>query len=179
MLHQTSAGILSNGGQEAIALQEFLDQAMELVPYMLPFFIIVYSMFDSFLNYRLCEALQRKREVTFPPLPSFGEWRFPTSVLWVLALAFVLPYLVEGDEWRLWTMLEYNLKFLANVFFFLQGLSLAWWGFSKYAKRHFFPVLLRVALIVFLSMPILNTWLVGLGFGDICFNFREKKVKRT
>jgi len=62
-------------GQEAAHLQESLTQAVELVPHMLPFFLIVYSMFDSFINYRLCEALQRRREgeVKFPPLPAFGD----------------------------------------------------------------------------------------------------------
>jgi uncharacterized protein YybS (DUF2232 family) len=146
---------------------------------MLPFFIIVYSLFDSFINYRLCEALQRKREVKFSPLPPFGEWRFPTSLLYVLVFAFALPFLVEGDNWQVWIMLEYNLKFIVNVFFFLQGLALVWWWFSKFAARRSFPLPLRIILIGFLSMPILNTWIAALGVGDICIDFRTKKIKRA
>ena len=179
MLHSMYAGILSEGGQETARLQESLTQAIMLVPYMLPFFIIMYSMFDSFLNYKLCEALQRKREVKFPPLPPFGDWRFPTSLLYVLGFAFVLPFLVEGDDWQLWIMLEYNLKFIGNVFFFLQGLALVWWWFSKYAARHAFPLPLRIALIGFLSMPIFNVWIAALGLGDICIDFRTKNIRRT
>jgi uncharacterized protein YybS (DUF2232 family) len=179
MLHNMYAGMLSKGGQEAASLQESLDQAVALVPYMLPFFIILYSMFDSFINYRLCEALQRRREVTFPPLPPFGEWRFPKSLIYVLVFAFLLPFLVEGNDWSLWTMMEYNLKFIVNILFFLQGLALVWWGLSKYAANHFFPLPLRIVLIGFLSMPVMNTWIAALGFGDLCIDFRTKKIKRA
>jgi len=165
-------------GQEAAHLQESLTQAVELVPYMLPFFLIVYSMFDSFINYRLCEALQRKHEVKFPPLPPFGDWRFPTSLIYVLLFAVALPFLVDGDNSQLWIMLEYNLKFIVNVFCLLQGLALVWWWFSKYAARHTFPLLLRIILIGFLAMPFFNTWIVVLGLCDICINFRTKKLRR-
>ena len=179
MLHNVYAGMLREGGQEAANLQESLDHAVALVPYMLPFFIIVYSMFDSFMNYRLCEALQRKRDVKFPPLPPFGEWRFPTSLLYVLVFAFALPFIVEGDNGRLWVMLEYNLTFIVKFFFFLQGLALVWWMFSKLAARHFFPLPLRLVLIGLLSMPVLNMWIAALGFGDMCIDFRTKKIKRA
>jgi len=179
MLYSMYAGMMSKGGQEALNLEDSLSQVVALIPYMLPFFVIMYSMFDSFLNYRLCEVLQRKREVKFPPLPPFGEWRFPTSLLYVVVFAFVLPFLVEGDDWQVWIMLEYNLKFLINIFFFLQGMALVWWWFSKYAARRSFPLPLRIVLIGFLSMPILNTWVVALGFGDICIDFRTKKIKRA
>jgi uncharacterized protein YybS (DUF2232 family) len=133
-------------------------------------------MFDSYINYRLCEVLQRKHKVTFPPLPSFGDWRFPKSLLWMLAFALALPFLAEGDDWRLWPMLEYNLKFIVSVFFFLQGLSLVWWGLSKEGVNRFFPLPLRVALIIFLSIP-LYTLVAALGFGDICLDFRTRRIK--
>ena len=177
----TLRNMLNKGGQEGAHLQKSLTQAVELIPYMLPFFLIVHSMFDSFINYRLCEVLQRKREgeAKLPPLPAFGDWRFPTSLIYVFVFAFVLPFLVDGDEWQLWIMLEYNLKFIVNIFFFLQGLALVWWWFSKYAARHSFPLLLRIILIGFLAMPILNTWIIALGLGDICINFRAKKIKRA
>ena len=179
ILNNLYAGVLGKGGEETARLQESLAQAAALVPYMFPFFIIVYSMFDSFINYRLCETLQRKHDVKFPPLPPFGEWRFPASLLYGLLFAFVLPFFVKGSDWHLWIMLEYNLKFIVNVFFFLQGLALVWWWFAKYAANHSFPLLLRVMLIGFLSMPILNTWIAALGLGDICLDFRTKKMKRA
>ena len=135
-------------------------------------------MFDSFLNYRLCEVLQRKREFTFPPLPPFGEWRFPRSFLYVFVFAFAVPFIVDGNDWRLWVMMEYNLKYILNVFFFLQGLALIWWWLSKHAARNF-PSLLRSALIVVFAMPILNTWVGALGFCDLCFDLRNRKIKRA
>jgi len=178
---QSMYGGMHSGEQEGAHSREQVAQAVELVPYMFPFFIIVYSMFDSFLNYKLCEILQRKHDVKFPSLPPFGEWRFPTSLLYVLVFAFVLPFIVEDNNSRLWTMLEYNLKFIINIFFFLQGLALTWWGLSKLAAYRPFPLSLplRIIIIGLLSMPVLNTWVVAIGLCDMCFDLRNKKIKRA
>jgi len=178
-LYSMYAGILSKGGQEALYLQEYLDQAVALFPYMLPFFIILYSMFDSFLNYRLCEALQRRREVVFPPLPPFGEWRFPKSLLHVFVFAVILPFLVEGGDWQIWTMLEYSLKLLVNVFFFLQGIALVWWLSQHATRRFLFPLLLCIILAGFFSMQILLMLIAVLGFSDIFIDFRSKKIRQA
>jgi len=178
VLNNTYAGMLATGDREA---DEALSQAVALIPYMFPFFIIVYSMCDSFINYRLCEILQSKHEVKFPPLPPFGEWRFPSSILYVLVFAFALPFVVESGD-QLWVMLELNLRLIVYVFFFLQGLALVWWWLSKYAKNAAgrpFPLPLRIVLIGFLVMPFFNTLVAALGLGDICIDFRTKKIKRA
>ena len=146
MLQNMYAGMLS-GEQGGAHSREQVARAMELIPYMFPFFIIMYSMFDSFLNYKLCEILQRKHDVKFPPLPPFGDWRFPTSLLYVLVFAFVLPFIVDDNNSRLWIMLEYNLKFIVNIFFFLQGMALIWWGLAKFAAIRAFPLPLPLRVI--------------------------------
>ena len=160
--------------------QEQLNHAVNTIVLMFPFFIIVYSMLDSFVNYKLCEALQRRHEVKFPPLPPFGEWRFPISFLYVFVFAFVLPLIVEDNETQLWRMLELNLKFIVNLFFMLQGLSLVWWMSGKLTENHSFLLLpLRVMLIGLLVMPVFSTWMTALGLLDMCFDLRSKKLKRT
>lgn len=161
-------------GQDATAFKESMEQIVTLAPYMLPSLIVLSSMLDSFLNYRLCETLQRKRPVVFPPLPSFGKWMFPKSILWALLLAFVLPLAVEDSSNPVWTMLELNLKFLVNVFFFLQGLSLVWWWLSKRGVH----VLLRILIAILLALPVLGMWVIALGAGDICLDFRKRKPKK-
>jgi uncharacterized protein YybS (DUF2232 family) len=173
LLANMYSGVLDQGRQNVMSLDPSMEQAVELLPYMLPSLILLSSMLDSFLNYRLCETLQRKRAVVFPALPSFGHWRFPESLLWTLLFAFTLPFLVE--EGPLLTMLEKNLKFLVSVFFFFQGISLIWWWLSQRAV-HF---LLRVLIIMLLFLPILGMWAIVLGIGDICLDFRTKKTQRT
>jgi uncharacterized protein YybS (DUF2232 family) len=160
-------------GQNAMILDPSMEQAVELLPYMLPSLVLLSSMLDSFLNYRLCETLQRNRAVVFPALPPFDNWRFPKSLLWTLLFAFILPFLVE--EGSLLIMLEKNLKFLVSVFFFFQGISLVWWWLSQRAV-HF---LLRVLIVMLLFLPILGMWAIVLGIGDICLDFRTKKIQRT
>ena len=178
MLQNMYSGMLS-GEQGGVRSREQLAQTIELVPYMFPFFIIMYSMVDSFLNYKSCEILQRKHDVKFPPLPPFGEWRFPSSFIYVFVFAFVLPFIMGDNNSRLWIMLEYNLKFIINIFFFLQGMSLVWWFFSKLAASRFFPLPLRIILVGLLSMPIFTMWVIALGLCDICFDLRNRKLKRA
>jgi uncharacterized protein YybS (DUF2232 family) len=72
-------------------------------------------------------------------------------------------------------MLEVNLKFLVNVFLFLQGISLIWWWLTKRAMH----VLLRILIVLLLCLPILGMWVIALGVGDMCFDFRTKKQKQT
>jgi uncharacterized protein YybS (DUF2232 family) len=172
LAHMYTEG-LNPGSPNTIVLDKSMEQAVELLPYMLPSLILLSSMLDSFLNYRLCETLQRNRLVTLPALPPFGQWRFPKSLLWTLMFAFALPFLVE--EGLLLRMLEANLKFLVSVFFFFQGISLVWWWLSQRAV-HF---LLRVLIVMLLFLPILGMWAIVLGIGDICLDFRTKKIRRT
>jgi uncharacterized protein YybS (DUF2232 family) len=173
LLAHMYSGVIEQGRQDALVLDKSVEQAVVLLPYMLPSLILLSSMLDSFLNYRLCEALQRNRAVVLPALPSFGHWRFPKSLLWTLMFAFALPLLVE--QGTLSIMLEANLKFLVSVFFFLQGISLAWWWLSQRAV-HF---LLRILIVTLLFLPILGMWIVVLGIGDVCLDFRTKKMQRT
>jgi uncharacterized protein YybS (DUF2232 family) len=164
-----SAAMLTQGDNGAF-LEDSLKQMLSLAPYMLPSLILLSSMFDSFLNYKLCEFLQRGRRRAFPALPPLGEWRFPRSLLWAFLFAFALPLLVKTDGWPLGTMLELNLKFLVNVFFFLQGLSLVWWWLLK-RKVH---LLLRLLAAGALFFPLLGVWSVALGVGDLCLDLRTR-----
>jgi uncharacterized protein YybS (DUF2232 family) len=170
---QMSAAL--NQGKDAAFLEDSLRQMAALAPYMLPSLILLSSMFDSFLNYKLCEFIQRGRpERAFPALPPLGEWRVPRSLLWAFLFAFALPLLAETDKWPLGEMLEFNLKFLVNVFFFLQGFSLVWWWLLK-RKVHLFLRLLAAGALFF---PLLGVWSVALGVGDICLDLRSRTLKR-
>jgi uncharacterized protein YybS (DUF2232 family) len=168
-----SAATPGQGGDGAF-LEESLRQMASLAPYMLPSLILLSSMFDSFLNYKLCEFIQRGHQRAFPALPPLGEWRFPRSLLWAFLFAFTLPLLIETDGWPLGTMLELNLKFLVNVFFFLQGLSLVWWWLLK-RKVHLFLRLLAAGALFF---PLLGVWSVALGVGDLCLDLRARTLKK-
>jgi len=161
--------------------QEDLSRMAENIRYMAPFFIITYSMLDSFVNYKLCESLQRGRDVKFAPLPLFSEWRFPVSFVYVFVFAFVLPFIVVDNDAQLWTMVQLNLKFIVLFFFFLQGLSFAWWGLGKLAERRPFILSppLRAMLICLLVMPVFHMWIIALGLCDMCFDLRNKKLKRV
>jgi uncharacterized protein YybS (DUF2232 family) len=166
-------GIWGQGGGTAASLTDAVEHTMMLIAYMVPSLIIFSSMIDSFLNYRLCETLQRRRAVVLPPLPPLGSWRFSRTLLWAVLCAFVLPVIAENGP--LSTMIEVNLKFLVNVFFFLQGISLIWWWLTQRVVH----VLLRALIVSLLCLPVLGMWVIALGVGDMCFDLRTKKRKQA
>ncbi|MDR2175630.1 MAG: YybS family protein [Synergistaceae bacterium] len=168
------SGTMLSQGRDAAFLEDSLKQMASLAPYMLPSLILLSSMFDSFFNYKLCEFLQRGRPRAFPALPPLGEWRFPKSLLWAFLFAFALPLLADTNDWPLGAMLEFNMKFLVNVFFFLQGFSLVWWWLLK-RKVHLFLRLLAAGALFF---PLLGVWSVALGVGDLCLDLRTRTLKR-
>ena len=175
ILTETYSWMVIQGEREAEFFRESMEQAVMLTPYMVPSLVILYSMLDSFLNYRLCETLQRPYKTKFPALPSFKEWRFPKSLLWALIFAFALPFFTEKETWRLWIMLGVNLKLLVLMFFFLQGVSLVWWSLARLTINF----LLRVLVVALLLLPGLNMGVIAIGVGDACLNFRARKIKQT
>ena len=176
LLSQMYSGMLAQGSSEAALFGETVEQMVNLFPYMAPSLILSYSMIDSFFNYKLCESLQRKKTCKFPPLPMFGEWRFPKSLLWALLFAFALPLVEETRNWPLGLMLEINLKILVSIFLFLQGVSLVWWWLTN-RRVHF---LLRVFILILLALPVFGMGIGMLGAADIGLDFRTRtKNKRN
>lgn len=174
VLNQMYASMLAQGGGDAASLKESIEQIVAFLPYMLPTVILFSSMLDSFVNYKLCGYLLKKSQITFLPLSPLGEWHFPKSLIWALCLAFILPFLTGESESPLWFMLETNLKFLVSVFFFLQGISVAWWWMARRQLKMIF----KVILVILLSLPFFAMWVTALGLGDMAFELRTRLEKR-
>lgn len=160
-------------GEQAWVFKEAVDEMIALFPYMLPSLILVSSILDAFLNYRLGVFCQKGRVPTLPSLPPFTEWRFSRTLLPAMFLAFFIG--LFALDWTPGTMFALNLKLVLNVFFFLQGLSLLWWWLE--CRR--VGLLWRCLVLVVLTFPILWLWLVFLGVGDMIFDLRRRGKNRT
>ncbi len=159
-------------GAQAETIKKAVDEMMAALPYMLPSLLLILAGLDSFLNYKLCEFLQKKHTIKLLPLPAFKNWRFPKSLVWPMLLSFVLPLLWEDakDTPGLVMILNFNLKLLLNIFFFLQGVSFIWWFFCWRKVR----LIYRVLVISLSAIPAAWPFLSFLGIGDMFMDFRKR-----
>lgn len=155
-------------GEQAGMLREAVESMVAVFPYLLPSLLLLSSVLDAFLNYRLGVFFQRKHGHLPPLLPPFSEWRFSRTLLPAMFLAFFMDFFVS--EWTAGAMFSMNLKLVLNVFFAFQGFSLLWWWLEQ--RRVGF--LGRCLVFVFLLFPLLWLWFVFLGVGDMIFDLRRR-----
>lgn len=155
-------------GEQARALREAAEGMAALFPHMLPSLVVIASMLDAFVNYRLAVFLQRGRVRVPPPLPRFSEWRFSRTLLPAMFLAFFLGFF--DPDWAPGVLFAMNLKLVLNIFFFFQGFSLLWWWFARRRIGLFWRFLVGTLLL----LPVFWLWFVFLGAGDMLFDLRRR-----
>ncbi|MDR1740756.1 MAG: YybS family protein [Synergistaceae bacterium] len=162
-----------------------IEEMAAIVPRMLPSLLVLSSVLDSFVNYKVCERITArgggKNRVNFPSLPPFTSWRFSKSLVWAFLLAYVLPFLSEtgagdmpADLALLCDIISINLKIIISVLFFIQGMSFVWWALCKKSAH----IAIRIMLMALLFFPLFGGWVVALGLCDACFDLRETLSKR-
>ena len=155
---------------EARAVQEAVRQAIALFPYMMPSMLLLWSMLDAVIDYRLCVYFQREAASRPPALSPFTTWRFPRSLLPAMVLSFFLGYVWKADTWLQGAMFAANLRLVLNVFFFVQGLALALWWLERRQVRPF----LRLSLLAVMLLPLMWTWVILIGVSDMAFDLRAR-----
>mgnify|MGYP000854175971 FL=1 len=159
-------------GEQTLAIRDAVEEAVALFPYMLPPLVLISSVLDAFINYRLGVFYQRGRVSVPSALPPFSEWRFSRTLLPAMFLAFFMELFTS--DWVPGAMFAMNLKLVLGFFFFLQGLSLLWWWFAWRRVGLFW----RCLALAVLALPLLWIWLVVLGVGDMLFDLRRRASER-
>ncbi|MBQ9564171.1 MAG: DUF2232 domain-containing protein [Synergistaceae bacterium] len=176
LLRSLSLGLPLDEAQE---VRTAIRQTLALFPYLMPSMLLLYSMLDATLNYRLCCHFQRgvvwSGASKLPVLPPFSQWRFPRSLLPAMVLSFVLGWLIKPERWLHGAMFALNLRLVVNVLFFVQGLSLALW----WMERRGWGRVLRWLCVAILLFPLMWTWTILLGVGDMAFDFRARAERKT
>jgi uncharacterized protein YybS (DUF2232 family) len=106
------------------------------------------------------------------PGPSFAAWKSPEPLVWVLILGGFGAIFAEGLAQ---TAALNLLAFLLPVYF-LQGLAIVAYFFSKRQVSPVFRVLGYLLIVVLNPLPLLVT---GIGVFDLWADFRRPRVKKT
>jgi uncharacterized protein YybS (DUF2232 family) len=146
------------------------DRVILLIPYSMIFFSAVEAIVCLFS----ASGIHRKRtKKAFFSLPSFGEWAFPKSVLFTLAVGFICAWIASGrDDYYLLKFMGANLSELSRTIFILQGLSCAYFIMERGGT----PKALRVAAIAIIPfVSFLGHIFAIIGVMDMGFNVRDRE----
>lgn len=170
-----SAGM---SGDSLGKVKEQFSHAMTVIPVIFPAILSVAAALDCYLSYRVSAiVLGRLGGATLPPLPTFGEWRFPKSVFGALLASFILTLFPGSEgEWNLPLRIGVNVRMLVNILFLLQGLSLLWYflGGGEGSPRRTGRILRPAVIIIAVFIPALSSIAVMAGIGDMWLDFRTR-----
>ncbi|NLI96275.1 MAG: YybS family protein [Synergistaceae bacterium] len=156
------------------AMRQQFEATFRFIPQVFPALLTIAASIDSVLSYAVSRTvLMRLGRGVLPPLPPFGEWRFPRNIFWALLASAILPFLGGSGHWGdLLQRVGVNLRLLVSLLFLVQGVSVAWalLGRTRFSSRIARGLIIFVAILV----PIFSYLLMIVGLVDIWWDLRAR-----
>ncbi|MCL1941689.1 MAG: YybS family protein, partial [Synergistaceae bacterium] len=173
--------------------EDILRSVTHQIRMLTPSFLIMGAGVDAFVSYLIVAGIENRRlsrqksvgageganaggtagepAVKVHPMPPFGQWSFPRSLLAAFFAAFLITLFDASASSAILLSAEINLKVLTSVMFFIQGLGFAWWWMLR---RNYSQWVRIAAFLVLLFVPIFSMGLVIIGILDIAADLRGK-----
>jgi uncharacterized protein YybS (DUF2232 family) len=149
-----------------------LEATFRIIPQVFPALLAIAAGIDCILSYVVSRiVLVRLGRGVLPPLPPFGEWRFPKNIFWALLASVVLPFFGGSGPWASsLSKAGLNLRLLVSLLFMIQGVSVTWalLGRTRVSGRLARGLIIFVAVLV----PILSYFLIIVGLVDLWWDLR-------
>lgn len=149
---------------------ESFNNALAILPLIIPAIFIVASVFDAFLTYMITKAVMSRMGQKLRDFTPFVLWRFPDYTVAIFLLGSLLimlePYWPNG----ILKAIGMNLVIVFGCTLFLQGLSLLTYYLAKFNVGKFFRAI--IAFFVLFN-PLFLQIVFFAGFFDVLFNFRK------
>jgi len=182
-LNENAVSSIMKSINASAASEDIFQKIAQQLSLMTPSFLIMASGLDALVTYFLVSKIESRRQKInaassgaaaiepIHPLPPFGQWSFPRSLLAAFFTAFFITLFDASGSSRILLSAEVNLKVLTSVMFFIQGLGFVWcWmlhrNFSHWARL--------AILFILLFIPVFSMGLIIIGIIDITVNLREK-----
>ena len=165
------------GGAGMEAMKEQMTATLKMMPLLFPALLTMASALDCWLSYVVTAAVVRRLgKVELPPLPSFGQWRFPKSVFWALLVSFLLALLgTRPDAPRVFLQTGVNLRLVVQMLFFLQGSAVVWGLLEARGWR----IAGRMTVFILgMLIPLLSHGALLLGIVDMWWDLRSRFGRR-
>ncbi|MBY6037541.1 YybS family protein [Fictibacillus nanhaiensis] len=142
-------------GQDPSQIERFKEQA-ELIPMMLPTYIIGGAVILAFVTHLAARMLMKRLKFDTPSFPPFREWNLPKSFLWYYIVAIVLTFSTPEKGTALYTV-TINLYMILSFALIIQGFTVIFyyaWIKNWKRKRIILLVILLFLLNSFLPIPL-------------------------
>ncbi|MDR7074068.1 YybS family protein [Fictibacillus barbaricus] len=160
-------------GQNPAQMEQLKAQA-ELIPMMLPTYIIGGAVVIAFLTHLAAKMLMKRLRYDVPSFPPFREWNLPKSFLWYYIVAIILTFSTPEKGTALY-IVTINLYMLLSFVLIIQGFTLIfYYAWIKKWKRK--RIILLVILLFLLNsfLPIPLEVVKFLGIIDLGFNIKQR-----
>lgn len=166
-IEQTTVEMTKNGAtpEEAAMIAKVAGYIMPLVPGML----VCVAIFMAFINCYFVETIYIRFFGGSPVLPPFQIWTAGEAFVWVLNACVAAALLKNFIKIDAVFYAAVNIILVMLFVYFLQGLSVVSFYFTKYNV----PVLLQAVLFIFILVPYLKEIILLTGLLDTWFNFRK------
>ncbi len=158
---------LGESNNEYIDMQ---NKFMENLHVFVPYFLIISTLFQVFLNYIIVEKVLKRFKIEAPPLPNLESFKIPKRLLFSIFIFYVFSVFVN---------IPFRNLILSNLYLFLQTLILfngyifVWILLKHYISLRSLRILL---FILFILNPVFGSIIFIVGFVDIFFPLREKLI---
>jgi Predicted membrane protein len=155
-------------------MRQQFEATFRIIPQVFPALLSIAAAIDCLSSYIVSRLiLVRLGRGVLPPLPPFGEWRFPRNIFWALLVSALLPFLGGTGSWAsTFSRVGINLRLLVSLLFMIQGMSVTWaiLGRTRVSGKVTRGLIIFVAVLV----PILSYFLIIIGLVDIWWDLRAR-----
>ena len=165
------------GGAALESVKEQMTATLKMMPLLFPSLLTMASALDCWLSYSVTAAVVRRLgKVELPPMPRFGQWRFPKSVFWALVASLGLTLLGARPEApRVFLQAGVNLRLEVQMLFFLQGSAVVW----RLLEARGWRLAGRVGVFILgMLVPLLSHGALLLGIVDMWWDLRSRFGRR-
>jgi uncharacterized protein YybS (DUF2232 family) len=170
---KTAEEFYQTNGQNAAQIEQFKEQ-VELIPMMLPTYIIGGAVMIAFATQLAARMFMKKMRYETPSFPPFREWNLPKSFLWYYIVAIVLTFSTPEQGTALY-IVTINLYMLLSFVLIIQGFTVIFyyaWIKNWKRKRIILLILLLFLLNSFLPIPL--EVVKFLGIIDLGFTIKKR-----
>ncbi len=146
------------------------NKFLENLHIFIPYFLIMSTLFQVFLNYMIVEKVLKRFKIEAPPLPKIEKLRIPKKFfIYIFILYIILVFL--NFPYRDYALS--NLGLILQSFALLNGYIFTWVVLKSFIHN----IWLRwIFFLLFVLNPIFGSIIFIVGFIDIFFPLREKLI---
>lgn len=169
----TAEEFYRSSGQDPSQIEKFKEQA-ELIPMMLPTYIIGGAVILAFLTHFAARMLMKRLRYDIPSFPPFREWNLPKSFLWYYIVAIVLTFSTPDKGTALY-IVTINLYMILSFVLIIQGFTVIfYYAWIKNWKRKRIILLIILLFLLNSFLPIPLEVVKFLGIIDLGFMIKKR-----